>query len=149
VLDVFDDLIASRVTGRDVCIRHARDRQVPEALAATVARRGPAVLARPREVVEEEAELALVDHASRLAWRALVVDRVGAPLARHRAVVVGREERARQSLAEAPGVDRGLLLHGVGLEPVSGRLVEEHAAEAVADDHRHAAGRRGPSRPAS
>ena len=52
-----------------------------EALAAAVAGRRAAVLAGPQQVVEVEAQLALVDHARRLAGRALVVDRVGPPLA--------------------------------------------------------------------
>ena len=45
-----------------------------------------------------------------------------------------------EPLAEPPRVDRGLLLHGVRLEPVAGRLVEQHAAEAVADHDRHRPG---------
>ena len=115
---------------------------MPEALAATVAGRGGAVLAGPGEVVEVVAELALVDHARRLAGRALVVDRVGAPLAGHRAVVIGRQQRAGEALAQASRIDRGMLLHRVGFEAVTRGLVKEDATEAVAHHDRHAARRR-------
>ena len=61
---------------------------------------------------------------------------------RHRAVVVGGHDRGGELVAEAARVHRRVLLHGVGLEPVAGGLVEQHAAEAVADHDRHPAGRR-------
>ena len=57
----------------------------------------------------------------------LVVDLERAPLEVHRPVVDERHERARDELAHAARVDRGLLQDGVGLEPVSARLVEEDA----------------------
>ena len=76
-----------------------------------------------------------------LGRRALVVDRVGPPLARQAAVVVGAEQRLGDRLAELAGVDARALLDVVGLEPVAGHLVEEDAAEAAADHDRHRAGR--------
>ena len=51
-------------------------------------------------------------------------------------VVVGGHKRLRELLAEPAGVDAGALLHGVGLETVADRLVQQHAAEGVADHHR-------------
>ena len=63
------------------------------------------------------------------------------PLARQAAVVVGAEQRLGDLLAELADVDAGALVDVVGLEPVAGHLVEEDAAEAAADHHRHRAGR--------
>src|SRR5207249_2621657 len=65
-LDVADDLFRRRVARGDVGVRHPGNRQVTEALSAAVAGRRPAILARARQVVEEEAQLALVDHAGEL-----------------------------------------------------------------------------------
>ena len=57
-------------------------------------------------------------------------------------VVVRRHEILRELLAEPARVHAGVLLDGVGLEAVTHRLVEEHAAEAVAHHHRQATGGR-------
>ena len=116
-----------------------------EALAAAVAGRGDAVAAGGDAVVEVGGQPALLDHHRLLGRRALVVDRVAAPLARQAAVVVGGQQRLGDLLAELADVDAGALLDVVGLEPVAGHLVEEDAAEAAADDHRHRAGRAGPA----
>ena len=98
-----------------------------------------AVLARPRQVVEVEAELP--SSITRVLW-------VGVPSSSiasvphspgKRAVVVGGDDRAGHLLAEPAGVDRRALLNRVRLEAVAGRLVEEDAAEAVADHDGHAA----------
>ena len=73
---------------------------------------------------------------------ALVVDRECAPLAGHGAVVDERDERRGDQLTDLVGVDRGALLDVVGLEAMTARLVEEHAAGAVLDDDRHLTRRR-------
>ena len=142
LLDLADDRLRLGVAGGDVGVGHARDRQVAEALAAAVAGRGDAVALGPQAVVEEGDQPAVLEHQGLLGRRALVVDRVAAPLVRHAAVVVGAEQRLGDLLAELARVDARPLLDVVGLEPVPGHLVEEDAAEAAADDDRHRARRR-------
>ena len=61
LLDLGDDLLRVRVPGGDVGVGHARDRQVAEALAATVAGRGDPVAFGPQAVVEEGDEPALLE----------------------------------------------------------------------------------------
>ena len=74
---------------------------------------------------------------------ALVVEADGAPLAAHRAVVDQRDERRGHQLALLAAVHAATLGDQVGLEAVTARLVEQHAAAALLDDHRQrAAGRR-------
>ena len=98
-----------------------------------------AVLARAHQVVEVGGQLAVLDHRRPLRRRALVVDAVAAPLVRAAAVVVGGHERLRELLAQPARVDAGALLDRVGLEPVPDRLVQQHAAEPVADHDRQPA----------
>ena len=113
-----------------------------EGLAAPVARRLHAVLARPQQVVEVGGEPPVLDHRRPARGRALVVDALAAPGVLAAAVVVGGHERLGELLAEPAGVHARVLLDGVGLEAVADRLVEQHAAEAVAHHHRQAAGGR-------
>ena len=47
-----DHLLGLALPRRDVGVRHSRDRQVPEALAAAVAGRADSVAARPQPIVE-------------------------------------------------------------------------------------------------
>src|SRR5512132_182616 len=63
--------------------------------------------------------------------RALVVDRVRAPLARQRSVVDQRDEWRRDFLAGAAAEDRRVLGDQVGLEAVAAGLVEQDAAGAL------------------
>jgi hypothetical protein len=74
---------------------------------------------------------------------AFVVDADRTPLGAHRAVVDERDERRGDELALLAAVHAATLGHQVGLEAVTARLVEQHAATALLDDHRHRpAGRR-------
>ena len=82
-------------------VRHAHHRQVLVRLAPAVAAARPALLARAHEVPHVVGEHAVLDEHVALRGRAFVVDRVGAPLARVRAVVDQRDERRRDLLADA------------------------------------------------
>ena len=117
-----------------------------EALAAAVAGRGDPVALGAEVVVEVGDQLAVLDHQRFLRRLPLVVDRVGAPLVGQAAVVVGVQQRLGNLLAELADVDAGALVDVIDLKTVAGHLVEEDAAEATTDHHRHrAGGRRAPA----
>jgi hypothetical protein len=113
---------------------------MPERLAPAVPGRERLPLVRAEAVVEVGRQPPTLDDRRALRRRPLVVDRVAAPRPREPAVVIGGDELLGQPVSHAAGVDARLLLHGVRLEPVPDRLVEEDAAEAVPDDDRHAPG---------
>ena len=112
-------------------VGHAHHRQVLVGLAPTVAAARAPVLARAHEVPHVVGEHAVLDEHVALRGRAFVVDRVRAPLARVRAVVDQRDERRRDELADVAAEHRRVLVDEVGLEPVTARLVEQHAAGAA------------------
>jgi hypothetical protein len=142
VLDSADQVVGGRVAGREERVRHARDRQLSERLAASVARGLHAILPRAQQVVQVGAEPPLLDHGRAARGRALVVHALAAPGVRAAAVVIGRDEPGRHLLPKPPGVHARVLLDCVRLEAVADRLVEQHAAEAVPHHHRQAAGGR-------
>ena len=125
-------------------VGHPHHREVLVALAPAVARAGPALLAGPQEVPHVVGEDAVLDQDVALRRAALVVDAEGAPLVAHGAVVDERDERRGHQLADAALEDRRRLGDQVGLEAVAAGLVEQHAAAALADDHRHLAAGGGP-----
>ena len=139
-----EDVGGLRGAVEDVAVRHARHRRVRVGLAPAVAGARHAVLLRAQPVVQEPLQHALVEQHGALRGRALVVVAVGAPAVR-------RSWRRRRRLTSGdasvspirPAVHAGLLVDGVGLERVADGLVEEHAAAARAEHHRHLAGRRG------
>ena len=61
----------------------------------------------------------------------------------HRAVVDERDERRGDELALLAAVDAAALGDEIGLETVTARLVEQHAAAAVLDDDRQRTAGRG------
>ena len=94
-----DDVVGLVGTGQHVGVGHPHHRQVLVALPAAVARAGPALLARAQEVVHVVGEDAVLDEHVALGQRALVVDREGAPLLGHGAVVDQRDARVGHPLA--------------------------------------------------
>src|SRR3954452_2846451 len=128
-LDAGDQIVLRLRARREVGVRHARHRKVPERLAATVAGGRHAVLARAQQVVQVGNELSTFDDRGALRRSALVVDAVRAPLVGLAAVVVGGDERLRHHLAELPGPDARALLDVVGLEAMANSLVQQYAAE--------------------
>src|SRR4051812_1238592 len=138
-LDSRDQLVLRLLAGREVGVRHSWHRQVPERLAAAVAGRPDVVLASAQQVIQVGNELSILDDRRALRGRAFVVDAIRPPLVRHAAVVVRRHERLGDHLAELSGPDARALLDVIGLQAVADGLVQEHAAEGVADDNRHLA----------
>ena len=99
-LHAADQLVRRGVAGREEGVRHPRDRQLPERLAAAVAGGLHAVLARAQQVVQVGGEPALLDHGRAAGGRALVVHALASPGVRPAAVVVGRDELGRQLVAQ-------------------------------------------------
>ena len=87
--------------------------------------------------------MAVLDDRRALRGRSLVVDAIASPRSGTAPVVVRGHEVGCDLLAHPTGVDARPLLHRVGLEPVTDRLVKQHPAEAVADHDRNPSGRRG------
>ena len=96
-----DDVVGIVVAREQERVGHAHHRQVLVRLAPAVAAARASVLACPHEVPHVVGEHAVLDEHVALRGRALVVDRVGAPLARVGAVVDQRDERRRDQLADA------------------------------------------------
>ena len=143
VLGVADDVVGVVVAGEQERVGHAHHRQVLVRLAPAVAAARAPVLAGAHEVPHVVGEHAVLDEHVALRGRALVVDRVRAPLACVRAVVDQRDQRRRDELADVAAEHRRVLVDEIGFEPVTARLVEQHATRAALQhDRQLPAGRR-------
>ena len=144
MVGVAHDLVRLVGAVEHVGVGHPHHRQVHVALAPAVAALRATFLAGPEVVPHVVGEHPVLDEHVVLAGVAFVVDADRAPLGAHRAVVDERDERRGDQLAGLVAVDAGALRDQVCLEAVAARLVEQHAAAALLDDHGHRATRRRP-----
>ncbi|MNC48879.1 hypothetical protein D3C75_980240 [compost metagenome] len=111
-------------------------------LAATVAGGAHAHQAGVELVLHVALEHAVLDQRGALGRRALVVQTQRAAAARQGAVVDDGAQARSHRLADPAAVGRTALAVEVAFQAMADRLVQQHAAPAVAEHHRHAAGRR-------
>src|SRR5205085_3522693 len=131
-----DDLFGRLIAGCEVGVGHARQRRVPEALAA--ARTGRSL---PRQlgvevIVEVALENSLFDQDLALAGIPLVVHVDGAASAGHGAVVDHGDQLTGYFLAQLAGEERGPLADEVGLQAMPHRFVEKDSAPPRRQHHR-------------
>ena len=136
------DLVDARVAAGHVRVAHARLRREAKRLPPPAAGRFDAHQARVEPVLHVAAQHAVFDEHLVLAGNALVVDVEAAALFAQVAVVVDRDQFARDAFADAPAVERRAAPVEIAFEPVADGLVQQHAAAARSDDHLHLAGRR-------
>src|SRR5215218_5342911 len=138
------DLVGIVLPREEVRVGHANHREVLVRLPPSVSALLPAFLPGADQVPHVVGQDTALDEHVVARRRALVVDRVCAPLARQRPIVDQRDERRRDLLAGAAAEHRRVLGHEVGFEAVAACLVEQDAAGALLQHHRQLARRRRP-----
>src|SRR5687767_3602265 len=143
VVDRREDVRGVALAWRDHRVRHPADRQVPERLTPSVPALRDAELLRVLPVAHVAAQHPVLDEDRAVRLRPFVIHRGRAALARVRAVVDDRDQRARDLLADLARVHAHPLQVQVGLEPVTDGFVDEGAPRlARQDDGVRAGGRR-------
>src|SRR5437667_1651962 len=141
-LRVFDHRVPLVPSGAEVRVRHADPDAAAEVLGASVARRARLQDAGRLEAVEEAAVQPALDHRGLVGRGAFRIERDGAVCAGVGAVIVHRDERRSDVLADLIRQERAPLDNLVPFGRVAHDLVREEAGDPGVGHDRHEAGRR-------
>src|SRR2546429_9019574 len=141
-LRLLDDLVLRVPTRAEVRVRHAYPDPTAEVLRAAVAGRAGLQHAGRLEAVEEAAIDAAVDDRRLVGRRPLRIERDGAVRPRIGAVVVHRDERRSDLLADLIGEEGAFLDDLIALGGVAHHLVRQEAGDARVRHDRHQPGGR-------
>src|SRR3989475_5479676 len=141
-LRLLDDLVLRFPTRAEVRVRHAHPDPAAEVLRAAVARRAGLQHAGRLEAVEEAAIDAAVDDRRLVGRRPFRIERDGAVRPRIGAVVVHRDERRSDFVADLVREEGALLDDLIALGRVAHHLVRQEAGDPRVRYHRHQPGGR-------
>src|SRR5437879_4197613 len=138
-LRLLHDLVLLVAAPAEVRVRHAHPDPAAEVLRPAVAGGAGLQHARRLEAVQETAVDAAVDDRGLVGWRALRVERDGAVGSGIGAVIVHRDQRGSDLLADLVREERALLHDLVALGRVAHDLVSQQAGDAGIRHDRHEA----------
>jgi hypothetical protein len=141
VLDAGDELGRIVASAEHEGVGHARHRRMGEAFAAAVAGRLHSHQPRVEPVLQIALQYAVLDQHGAAGRGALVVDGQRPAAPQNRAFVDYRDAGRGDALADPAREGRGALAVEIAFQPVADRFVEQDAAPAGAEHHRHFAGR--------